>query len=324
MRSGGYSSCLADWFERFVGWRCAGSGDLSSQAARLHRFDRFLAGSVADPSEVDGASLGKCLASVAHLAPSTKTHLIRVVWQALRYAACRGAPLPPLPEQPRFPRRSIVRPHIFSAEEIERLLLAALELGPSGSLRPQTFSTLFALLITTGIRIGEALAMDICDIDLEGGSLNIRKGKFGKSRIVPLHPTTVEALRAYPTRRLAAHGRDARSAPFFSSLCRTRLAHRTVHDTYRELIERARIGTPGGGLPGIHDLRHSFAVRRLLDWYRRGIDVNERLAALSTYLGHVVHHLHADLPPAHPRDPSRGRQALPTEVSAADSDGEEP
>ncbi|MBI4514833.1 MAG: tyrosine-type recombinase/integrase [Deltaproteobacteria bacterium] len=209
------------------------------------------------------------------------------MWQALRYAARHGVALPPLPERPRFPRRTVVRPHIFSPEEIDRLLGAARDLGPSDSLRPETFFTLFALLVTTGIRIGEALAMDIGDIDFEGASLRIRRGKFGKSRIVPLHPTTVEALRTYMGRRLAAHGTDLGSAPFFSTLCKTRLAHRTVHGTYRELIERARISTPGGGLPRIHDLRHTFAVRRLLDWYGRGIDVNERLAALSTYLGHV-------------------------------------
>ena len=82
----------------------------------------------------------------------------------------------------------------------------------------------------------------------------------------------------------STHGQ---SAHFFSTLSGTRLAHRTVHKTYRELLGKARIGTPNGDLPRIHDLRHTFAVRRLLDWYRRGIDVNDRLAALSTYLGHV-------------------------------------
>jgi integrase/recombinase XerD len=164
--------------------------------------------------------------------------------------------------------------------------MAAARSFPS-PLRAATFETLVGLLAVTGLRIGEALRLDRDDVDLSDGVLLVRVSKFGKSREVPLHASTVDALAAY------ARGRD-RLCPhpvvpaFFVSTAGTRLLYCGAHLAWLELVRRAGLKPRSGTCrPRPHDLRHSFAVRTLLDWYREGADVQARMPALSTYLGHV-------------------------------------
>jgi integrase/recombinase XerD len=176
-------------------------------------------------------------------------------------------------------------PYLYADADITALMAAARSLR--SPLRAATFETLVGLLAVTGLRIGEALRLDRDDVDLADGILVIRLSKFGKSREVPLHATTVEALAAY------AHRRD-RLCPhpvvpaFFLSTAGTRLLYCNAHLTWLELVRRAglRPRSPHRR-PRPHDLRHSFAVRTLLDWYRDGLDVRAHMPALSTYLGHV-------------------------------------
>ncbi|MGH7477907.1 MAG: tyrosine-type recombinase/integrase, partial [Longimicrobiales bacterium] len=147
------------------------------------------------------------------------------------------------------------------------------------------YETLLGLLATTGLRVGEAIRLDGHDIDWSEGVLLVRRSKFGKSRQVPLQPSTLQALRQYLRRReeLCPH---PRSESFFVSLRGTRIIYACVLPTFRMLCERAGVGAGETRPPRIHDLRHTFAVRTLLRWYREGLDVQARLPWLATYLGH--------------------------------------
>jgi integrase len=178
-------------------------------------------------------------------------------------------------------------PHIYSEEEIEALLIAARQLPPARGLRPLTCETVFGLLAATGLRISEALALRRLDVELERGLLTIRQSKFRKSRLVPLHPTTAEVLRAYARdrdKRLPASTTDA----FFVSDSGRPMNYRQIEYAFAclrvQLGWRARGGHPH---PRIHDLRHSFICRRLIGWYQEGINVDNAMLGLSTYVGHT-------------------------------------
>jgi integrase len=145
-------------------------------------------------------------------------------------------------------------------------------------------ATLLGLLYTTGIRIGEALALDVGDLDRRDRILTVRKGKFGKSRVLPLRDSVVEALACYVGHPLRPVGTDA-VAPIFISGRRRRLSYPAARSAIRTACIQAGIDDPQ---PRMHDFRHTFAVSRVARWYAQGRDVNALLPALSTYLGHVA------------------------------------
>jgi integrase/recombinase XerD len=181
-------------------------------------------------------------------------------------------------------RRRRVAPYIYSPSEITALLDAAGALTPP--LRAATYRTVIGLMATTGVRLGEALGLDRDDVDLEDGALHVR-ARQSKQREVPLHPTTTKALRDY------ARARDQRwptppSPGFFLNTRGTRLATRQFNHYFVQLI--AQVGLEGAGeraRPRPHDLRHTMAVRTLLDWIEAGENVDRRMPQLSTFLGHV-------------------------------------
>lgn len=183
-------------------------------------------------------------------------------------------------------------PHIFTNQEIEQLMTAAGRLPmPRGRSRAETYVTLIGLLASTGLRPGEALALDVRDVDLQNGILAIRQTKFGKSRIVPVDDSTRVALSRYAKRRNEFHPKCGTDA-FFVSVRGTRLdpgsARRTFAMVSRAIGLRAPMeGKRVGHGPTLYDFRHTFATRRLIEWYRAGLDVNRELPKLSTYLGHV-------------------------------------
>jgi len=152
-------------------------------------------------------------------------------------------------------------------------------------LRAATYDTLIGLLAVSGLRIGEAIKLDRSDLDWNEGVLLIRESKFGKSRLVPLHPSSMQALSDYAVLRDQLQPRP-KELSFFVSLKRKRLLYAVVQDTFRQLINTAGIGADAISPPRLHDLRHSFAVRTLLSWYRAGEDVQAKMPSLSTYLGH--------------------------------------
>ena len=182
-------------------------------------------------------------------------------------------------------------PHVYREREIVELLAAARQIGPQGGLRATVMETLFGLMACTGLRISEALGLQEADVDLKTGVLTIRQGKFGKSRLVPLHPSTVEALARYRTQR-SCHVRVAPDGPFFvatrGKLLGKPMGDRQAHRVFDQLRKQLGWVDRGShGRPRVHDLRHSFAVRRLVLWHENGEDISQRMLALSTYLGHV-------------------------------------
>lgn len=182
--------------------------------------------------------------------------------------------------------RTTLPARILSDSELGRLLAVARDGSPHHPLRGQTLFTVLGLLASTGLRSGEALRLDRTDVDLTRGLLQIRRTKFRKDRLVPLHPTTCEALRVYARMRdFTFPGLE--SPAFFLSLRGRRVSPNCLGEAFRQARTRAGLN---GGVPRAlrpHDLRHRFAVTRLVTWHRAGIDVQSRLPLLATYLGHV-------------------------------------
>ena len=193
----------------------------------------------------------------------------------------------------RLPERQA--PHIYSPEEVRELLAAARELGPNPGLRGLVYETLFGLIASCGLRLSEALSLNIGDVDLRRGLLTIRRTKFAKSRQVPLHPNTAKALGRYRwTRDVAGASRDD-DGPFFigtrGRLFGKPISVSQVDNVFAQL--RTQLGWINRGThhaPRIHDLRHTFVVRRILLWQQQGIDVDEAMLSLSlsTYVGHAM------------------------------------
>ena len=176
-------------------------------------------------------------------------------------------------------------PYLWPRQDIVRLLEAARAMHPP--LKAVSYQALFGLLAVTGMRLGEALALEPGDVDLENGVITIRRetAKLERARLVPLHPTTVQALAAYARTR-ARLCPAPRSETFFLSSVGTRLDRSAVAKTLRTLTTTLGLRTDTVH-PTAHQLRHSFAVSTLIDWQRRGVQIDERIAVLSTYLGHV-------------------------------------
>lgn len=184
-----------------------------------------------------------------------------------------------------YPRRVI--PHIYTRQEIRSLVEAVRRWRPAGCLRAESYATLFGLLAATGLRLSEGLNLERRDVDLQRALLHIREGKFNKSRYVPLHPTTVHALQRYARRR----DRDPLSTTtplFFVADKGRRLPVASVRyafdQTRRKLGWHCRGNRPA---PRIHDLRFTFICRRLERWYAQGVNIDQRMLSLCTYLGHV-------------------------------------
>lgn len=214
-------------------------------------------------------------------------------WQALRLSAVRcfarwahlqdpNIQVPPARLLPARPTRAA--PYIYTDDQITALLAAADRLHPA--IRAATYRTLVALMAATGIRTGEALGVDITDLDQQTATLRVT-GKYGKTRVLPLHPTVLEGLSGY------LHQRDrllpAATCPALLISTRgTRLLPQVVHQTFRSLADRAGL-TPASSAcrPRLHDLRHTFAVSTMLEAYRRGSDPAATLPVLATWLGHA-------------------------------------
>jgi len=181
------------------------------------------------------------------------------------------------------PRRAT--PYLYSEAQMAALAQAA---GSLSTLhRAATYRTLVGTLAVTGMRVGEAIALDRSDIDRPASLILIREAKFGKSRELPLQPSALQALHRYLRRRDRPRAQDPTDAVFVST-AGTRLLYSNVQVTFRQMVRRAGIEPRSAACrPRLHDLRHSFAVRTLIDAYRDEGDVGVRLALLSTYLGHV-------------------------------------
>ena len=192
--------------------------------------------------------------------------------------------VPPEGLLPFRPRRAT--PYLYSDGEIRRLLEAARGMRSTHSLQPWTYHCLLGLLSVTGMRISEALNLHCTDVDWSDGVIRIADSKFRKSRLVPLHGSTVEILRDYDAERDRVFVRR-KSPYFFCSQRDGRLDAGQVRRVFYALSRKIGIRGPSASRgPRLHDFRHRFAVHTLLNWHRAGDDVRRRLPVLSTYLGH--------------------------------------
>lgn len=216
-------------------------------------------------------------------------------WGRLRHFICYLQQFEPdteLPEASLFgPEPGRVAPHIYHDDEIVELLAAARTLGPTGSIRPFTYETLFGLMASSGLRVSEAIHLRDADVDLKRGMLTIRQTKFAKSRQVPIHPSTVKALACYRSQR-ERHLPTTAGMPFLISSRGRRLGlplgERQAHRVFTGLREHLSwINRGGHEAPRLHDIRHTFAVRRLMRWYADGAEIDQKMLALATYMGHA-------------------------------------
>lgn len=214
-------------------------------------------------------------------------------WWAHRLSAVRGFalhrratdPRTEIPSSDLIPHQKRRRsPYLYSDRDVAALMREAQQLR--SPLKAISYYTLIGLLAATGMRVGEALALNRGDVDWHRSLVTVHEGKFGKSRHVPLHPSTITALKAYARLRgqLSLSGREP---ALFVSSSGARVLHQNFHRVFRRLVKKTGIGGDSRQQPVLHDLRHTFAVKTLRNWYRQGVDVERRLPILSTYLGHV-------------------------------------
>jgi integrase len=223
--------------------------------------------------------------------PATKAAWLATVrrfalWQS---ASDPRTEVPPESLPPERYRRQ--RPYIYTDEEIERLLRAAAQLPSATGLRGLTYATYFGLIAVTGMRMSEGIALDRGDVDLHQGVLTIRRTKFGKSRLVPVHSSTRAALRRYAEQRDSILPRVTMPA-FLVAEHGTRITQWSTRYNFAKVSQQVGLRVPARGRrhgrgPRLHDLRHRFAVQTLINWYRAGLDVEREIPKLSTYLGHV-------------------------------------
>ncbi len=256
---------------------------------KLERSGKLLPGFV-DYLEASGSSY---ISSRVAVAWATQPRDVHPAWWTSRLVTVRGFAkylqaidprheLPPLGLLPYTRPRAT--PYIYPSTEIAALLAATATL--KSPLRTATYRTLLGLLAVTGLRVGEAVALDDEDFDRRHGTLRIRRTKFDKTREVPLHATTTRALVRYTDERDRwVPRRGTRS--FFISAANTRLFYQNVHDTFLRLVYAAGLADRQPRRPRIHDLRHTFAVQTVLRWHRAGDNVEAKLPTLSTYLGHI-------------------------------------
>jgi len=221
-----------------------------------------------------------------HIQPAEWAARLSVARGFARYWSATD-PLTEIPSEGLLPyRHNRAKPYLYSDGQIQQLLEAAKNMPAPHSLQPWTYHCLFGLLAVTGLRISEALNLLSTDVDWAEGILTIRASKFGKSRLIPLHGSSLKILFDYDARRDALLA-DRKIPYFFCSRYASRLDEGQVRRVFYFISRQIGIrGATASNGPRLHDFRHRFAVETLLRWHRTGEDVQRRLPILSTYLGH--------------------------------------
>lgn len=279
--TGPFAQLLAD----FVREKRASGYKYNTEVIYLLKLGMLLEQETVSPAELPKAVAEKWMAKLPNEHANTHCGRICILKQFSLYLVRRGIPayIPPL-KSGRHSKYGFV-PRIFTHEEIRRMFeeLDNWRHFPHLPYRHVVMPELFRLLYGCGLRVGEALNLKLGDVDLAEGVFTIRGAKFGKERLVPMAQTLTERLRNYSSRL----GTRSPDAPFFPGTNGRHMKHGVVYTLFREVLWK--MGIPHVGRnhgPRIHDLRHTFAAHRLLQWYREGADLNAMLPRLSTYLGH--------------------------------------
>jgi integrase/recombinase XerD len=279
---------ITSQLDRYLSVRRSLGYELRTDERVLRRFVRFADQEGA--AHIDTALFLRWDASLPEAGTSTRSARLGKVRLFAQWLSSID-PAHKVPPRGLVPDRSgRPRPYIYSEAEIASIIAAAEALPSIYGLRGLTCSTLFGLIAVTGLRISEALALDRSDLDVDNGVLRVRRGKLGRERLLPLDPTVVARLVDYATKRdrLLGHSPEA----FFVTGSGTRLTDCGARYNFARacqqigLREQQRYCRHGRG-PRIHDLRHSFAVRTMINWYRAGKDPAREMIRLTTYLGHT-------------------------------------
>jgi integrase len=275
-------SALSEAATEYLALRRSLGHNLADAHRLLPRFVAYL-DAIGAPTVTNEAALAWALPPEADPATSVGPRCMTVARGFARHMASIDSrtEIPPLGLIPS--RQRWRPPFIYSPADIETLLAGARAMR--WRLPAATHETVLGLLAATGMRVGESIGLDRADVDWVDGVLMIRESKFGKSRQVPVLPSTLDALRYYAEVRDMLCPRPA-TPSFFVSVRGTRLIYPVVQQVFRRLCDGAGIGAGSAIRPRVHDFRHTFAVTTLLGWYRAGEDVEARLPTLSTYLGH--------------------------------------
>jgi site-specific recombinase XerD len=279
---------LQQLIEQYVTFRQTLGERFQTNAVFLRAFARTL-GPQAAVAEVTVAHVTTFLAGTGALT-RTWHEKHNALLGFYRYAVSRGyATTMPLPAVvPKRPERFV--PYIYSWEDLRRLLDAADALpGRLGCIEPLTLRTTVLLLYATGLRVREAIALNVPDVDLHSGVLLVRQTKFFKDRWVPLGEQVRSVLARYAQRGQTCPATDPDQRPFLTTRTGQRLPDHTLQGSFQRLRTQAGVRRTDGARyqPRLHDLRHTFAVHRLTSWYRQGADVQKLLPQLAVYLGHA-------------------------------------
>ncbi len=291
MNATSFSGPLANEFADFAATLEASATANKATLTLLRALDRLTEERALPSGTIDETFARAWLAPCGSRGPNTRLARYHLLRRFCRFVAKRRSDTFVPGESLRPRGRPPKPPHIYSREEVRRLLNGALSLRDWESwhpcpIRSKTMHAVIVLLATSGLRISEALHLTLKDVDLQDGVLSIRQSKFRKSRLVPLSPGTLEVLRRYHEVRIvvAPIGPDR---AFFVSGRGEAYSTSTVQGMFRDIAVQAGIRGPKGRGPRLHDLRATFAVTCLLQWYRGGDNVMARLPLLSTYLGHA-------------------------------------
>jgi len=280
-----FSSVLADRLDAYIKLKQALGYQFERQALHLHNFDKYL---------VQRKHEGPVTQEVA-VAFATEMPSVSMDQRARRYHAVRhfceylqtfDTNTPVL--DPSVVPRIKARParHILTDGELAHLLREARDISKRHPMQGVSLHTMIGLAASNGLRSGEVVRLDNADVDLKSGVLLIRKTKFKKDRLAPMHPTTVDVMRTYAALRDTAYP-DRSDPAFFITMCRKRFNQNTLQKQFCMAARTAGLRPPSGRGLTFHDLRHRFAVKRLVAWYSAGLDVQAMLPALATYMGHV-------------------------------------
>jgi site-specific recombinase XerD len=287
----GFSSPLADGISQFVAHKRVLGRRYETETYALRLFDRhLLAQRVTTLEAITPAVIEAFLAARPRSRPRSYNHLLGVLRRLFRWLVARGhvAHSPVL--CPTRRTSSVRTPFILAPESARQLLelAAGLPDTPGSPLRGPTYHAIFAVLYSLGLRVGEVCRLEVADLDRPRQLLVIRDTKFGKERLVPFGPRLGATLERYLAARQALVRNLMDDAPLFANRAGGRLNRQQIGSIFRGLLPALGLTVPSGTAPPhLHDLRHTFAVRTLLRWYRAGVDPAQRLLHLSTFLGHV-------------------------------------
>ena len=278
---------LADPMSKFVSFKRMQGYDYRSRAGCLMRFDLFLTEADCSDGLLHGELFDRYTGTTKGLAPSTREGLLSVVREFSRWLHAYRPESAVVPARilPRHCRN--VRFYRLDPEQVRKLMEAAAQLRPERGIRPRCICFLIGLLYSTGLRIAEALSLNLGDLDTDMGTLFIRRGKFGKERVVAMTDSTLTAVRGWLQVR-SLWARTGPSAPLLVGGANTRLTCHQARYAFRLL--RRHCGLEGRPPPRLHDLRHNFACRCIARWRREGKDVQALLPVLANAMGHVNIH----------------------------------